>query len=50
MDVNRERGKDRTCFVCGKWGHMAKNCWQRKRRERRVAELPQESVKESGRQ
>jgi len=26
MDVDRGRGGDRTCYVCGKWGHMAKNC------------------------
>jgi len=50
MDMDRGRERDRIYFVCGKWGHMAKNCWQRKRRERRVAEMPQESVKESGEQ
>ena len=26
MDVNREKGRDRTCYVCGKWGYMTKNC------------------------
>ena len=25
IDINRGEG-DRTCYVCGKWGHMAKNC------------------------
>ena len=26
MDIDRERGGDRTCYMGGKWGHMAKNC------------------------
>jgi len=26
MDVNRGKGRDRTYYVCGKWGYMAKNC------------------------
>jgi len=26
MDVDRGKGGDRTCYVCRKWGHMAKNC------------------------
>jgi len=46
IDVNRGRGGDRTYYVCGKWGHMAKNCWERHRR--RVVEMPQESAKENG--
>ena len=46
MDVNRGRGGDRTCYVCGKWGHMAKNCWKRHRE--RVVETLQESAKENG--
>ena len=25
MDIDRRRRGDRTCYVCGKWGHMAKN-------------------------
>ena len=25
MDIDRGKGGDRTCYVCGKWGHMAKN-------------------------
>ena len=24
MDIDRGKGGDRTCYVCGKWGHMAK--------------------------
>ena len=46
MDVDRERGGDRTCYVCGKWGHITKNCWERHRG--RVVETPQESAKENG--
>jgi len=46
IDMNRGRGGDRTCYVCGKWGHMAKNCWERHRG--RVVETPQESAKENG--
>jgi len=26
MDVDRRKRGDRTFYVCGKWGHMAKNC------------------------
>ena len=22
MDVDRGRGRDRTCYMCGKWGHQ----------------------------
>jgi len=46
MDVDRGRGGDRTCYVCGKWGHIAKNCWER--HKGRVVETPQESAKENG--
>jgi len=46
MDVDRGRGGDRICYVCGKWGHMAKNCWER--HKGRVVETPQESAKENG--
>jgi len=45
IDVDREKGGDRTCYVCGRWGHMAKNCWER--HKERVVETPQESAKES---
>jgi len=26
MDVDKDRREDRTCYMCGKWDHMAKNC------------------------
>jgi len=45
MDVDRGRGGDRMCYVCGKWGHMAKNCWERHRK--RIVETLQESTKEN---
>jgi len=45
MDIDRERGEDRTCYVCGKWGHMAKNCW--KRYKGKVMEMLQELAKEN---
>ena len=46
MDIDESRGGDRTCYVCGKWGHMAKNYWER--HKGRVVETPQESVKGNG--
>ena len=46
MDINRERGGDRMCYMCGKWSHMAKNCWER--HKGRVVETSQESAKENG--
>ena len=46
MDVNRGTGGDRKCYHCGKFGHMARNCWDRNKV--RVAEMPQESAKENG--
>jgi len=46
MDVDRGRGGDRMCYVCRKWGHIAKNCWERHRG--RVVETLQESAKENG--
>ena len=36
------------CYVYRKWGHMAKNCWQRKKKERRIVEMLQESAKDNG--
>jgi len=45
MDINRGRGGDRTCYVCGKWDHMAKNCWER--HKERVVETLQELAKEN---
>jgi len=47
MDIDRGRGGDRTCFVCGKWGYIAKNYWQGKERERRIVETLQESAKDN---
>ena len=48
MDIDKGRGEDRTCYVCRKWDHMAKNCWER--HKERVVEMPQESAKENGEQ
>jgi len=48
MDVDRGRRGDRTCNHCGKFGHMAQNCWERNRA--RVVEMSQESAKENGEQ
>ena len=46
MDVDRGTGGDRKCYHCRKFGHMARNCWDRNKA--RVAETPQESAKENG--
>jgi len=46
MDVDRGRGGDRKCYQCGKFGHMARNCWERNKT--RVVETLQESAKENG--
>jgi len=46
IDVNRGREEDRTCYIYGKWGHMAKNCWER--HKGRVVEMPQELAKDNG--
>ena len=45
IDIDRGREGDRTCYMCGKWDHMAKNCWER--HKGRVMETPQELVKEN---
>jgi len=46
MDIDRERGENRTYYVYRKWGHIAKNCWER--HKGRIVEILQESVKENG--
>ena len=46
MDVDRGTGGDRKCYHCRKFGHMARNCWDRNKV--RVAEMLQESAKENG--
>ena len=46
MDVDKGRGEDRTCYHCGKWGHMTRNCW--KKNKAKVVDIPQESAKENG--
>jgi len=46
MDIDGGREGDRTCYMCGKWGHMAKNCWER--HKERVVEMLQESAKGNG--
>jgi len=38
MDIDKGRERDRTCYVCGKWDHMAKNCWER--HKERVVKMP----------
>jgi len=40
--------EDRICYMYRKWDYIAKNCWQRKRREERVVEIPQELAKDNG--
>ena len=50
MNVDKKRGRDRTCYMYGKQGHMARNCWQRKERERRVVETLQKLTKNNRRQ
>jgi len=49
IDVDKGKGGDRTCYVYGKWGHMARNCWERWKK-RRVVETLQELAKENGEQ
>ena len=50
MDVNKGREGDRKCYVCGKWGYIAKNYWQRKGKEEKVVETLQELAKDNGEQ
>jgi len=45
IDIDRGRGGDRICYYCGKFGHMAQNCW--KRNKARVVKTLQESAKEN---
>ena len=46
--MNKDKGRegDRTCYVCRKWGHMTKNCWERYKE--RIVKILQESAKENG--
>jgi len=46
MEVDRGSEGDRRCYYCGGFGHMARNCWEK--RKARVVEGPQESAKENG--
>jgi len=45
MDIDRGREGDRTCYMCGKWSHIAKNCWER--HKGRIVKMPQELAKEN---
>jgi len=45
MDIDRGGRGHRMCYVCRKWGHMAKNCWER--HKGRIVEMLQESAKEN---
>jgi len=45
MDVDRGRKGDKTCYHCGKWGHMTRNYWEKNRV--RVVDMLQESAKEN---
>ena len=45
IDIDRGRGGDRTCYMCGKWDHMARNCWER--HKGRIVKMPQELAKEN---
>jgi len=46
MDVDRGKGGDRTCYYCGKFDHIARNCWERNKA--RVVEMLQKLTKENG--
>jgi len=39
IGVNKGREEDRTCYMCRKWNHMAKNCWERWKKGRVVETL-----------
>jgi len=45
IDVNRGTEGDRRCYHYRKFGHMARNCWNKNKA--RVVETPQESAKEN---
>jgi len=45
MDIDRGRGEDRTCYHWGKFGHMARNYWERNKA--RVVKILQELAKEN---
>ena len=48
LEIDWEKGEVKmTCCppICGKWGHMAKNCWER--HKGRVVETSQELAKEN---
>ena len=49
IGVNKGREEDRTCYMCRKWNHMAKNCWERWKKGR-VVETLQELAKDNGEQ
>jgi len=31
IDVDRRSGGDRKCYYCGGFGHMARNCWEKRK-------------------
>jgi len=41
MNIDRKKGENRTCYICGKWDYIAKNHWER--HKGRVVEIPQSS-------
>jgi len=47
MDIDRGKGKDRMYYIYGKWGYIVKKCWQKKRREKKIVEILQESAKDN---
>ena len=47
MVIDRGKRGDRTYYVREKQGYIAKNCWQRKEKEGRIVEMPQELVKDN---